>query len=131
MCEEHDSPETLEPSANWAAQQATIVECGPDPFRFAAFLEEGFKWSDKANGLRLNLTSDEGDPIRDYEVVILKPGANIQGHELGLDMLREGGAGNLTYYLETICMPLRVEDALSPWLIADFELERYSKNTYW
>lgn len=132
MCKEFDSHETLEQSVNSATRQATIVECEPGLFRFVITLAENFKWANKANALKISLTFDEGDPIKEYEVVVLKPDSGDDTEELGLESLRTGsGQGEPSAYcLEAICMPLRVDDPSSPWLNAAFEFMRYSRGMY-
>lgn len=133
MCKEFDSHETLEQSVNSATRQATIVECKPGLFRFVITLAENFRWANKANALKISLTFDEGDPIKEYEVVVLKSDSGDHTDELGLESLRAGGGGQgepSSYCLEAICMPLRVDDPSSLWLNVAFEFTRYSRGMY-
>lgn len=131
VCEEFESLETLESSANSATRRTTLVECGEYQFRFIITLTPDFKWLGKADALKISLTFDEGDPIRDYEVVVLKPAADGNDvQELGLESFKSNDTGESSYCLEAICMPLTVEDPSSPWLKAGFEFGRYSKGTY-
>lgn len=129
VCNEFDSRETLEPGANSATRQVTVVECEPSLFRFTITLAANYDWSSKANALRISLTFDEGDPIKEYEVVILRSGGDVSTRDLGLEALIVADDGKLLHYLENIYMPLS-DDPSSPWLNAAFEFGRYSRGMY-
>lgn len=130
VCNEFDSHETLDLVANSATRQVTVVECKPSLFRFTIALATNYHWSNNANALKISLTFDEGDPIKEYEVVVLRSEGDVSIRDLGLETLTVAGNGKLLHYLENICMPLRADDASSPWLNAAFEFGMYSKGMY-
>lgn len=125
-CEEFDGAQSVKKQANSATKLTTYVECMPGQFRFLVALSEHFEWTPEANALGIDLTFDEGDPINQYRVVVLKPSARDLSEHLGLRVM-DNDFDELSFCLENIAMPGKAESGVSPWYETSFDFRKYTE----